>query len=55
MKCLTNEIQWSFLYQGVIPVTAFVDSCKTVVGYDYFSPDLRTRVVTEYFNTLVTS
>ncbi|KAH7165165.1 hypothetical protein EDB81DRAFT_917131 [Dactylonectria macrodidyma] len=41
---------WSLLYQGAIPVTVFVDSCGTVVGYDYFSLGLRTRVVTEFFN-----
>ncbi|KAH6874073.1 hypothetical protein B0T10DRAFT_465949 [Thelonectria olida] len=42
---------WSIMYQGAIPVTVFVNSCHVVVGYDYFSPGLRTRVVTEFFNT----
>lgn len=41
------------MYQGVIPVTIFVDNCGVVVGYDYFSPGLRTRVVTQYFNIQV--
>lgn len=36
-----------------IPVTVFVDSCGVMVGYDYFSPGLRTRVRTEFFNTAV--
>ncbi|KAI5458298.1 hypothetical protein BGZ63DRAFT_432809 [Mariannaea sp. PMI_226] len=44
---------WDIMYQGVIPVTVFVDNCNVVVGYDYFSPGLRTRVITEFFNTLV--
>lgn len=38
------------MYQGAIPVTVFVNSCNIMVGYDYFSPGLRTRVITEYFN-----
>jgi hypothetical protein len=42
------------MYQRVIPVTVYVDlDTGMVVGYDYFSMDLRTRVVTEYFNTEV--
>ncbi len=41
------------MYQDVIPVTVFVNNCNVVVGYDYFSPGLRTRVVTEYFNIQV--
>ncbi|KAH8903622.1 hypothetical protein BR93DRAFT_918372 [Coniochaeta sp. PMI_546] len=46
---------WNIMYQGVIPVTIFVDNHNVVIGYDYFSPDLRTRVVTEYFNIQITS
>ncbi|EAW13447.1 uncharacterized protein ACLA_054940 [Aspergillus clavatus NRRL 1] len=38
---------------GAIPVTVYVDSCGVVVGYDYFAPGLRTRVVTMFFNTYV--
>lgn len=38
------------MYQGVIPVTVYVSNCNIMVGYDYFSTGLRTRVVTEYFN-----
>ncbi|KAH7310786.1 hypothetical protein B0I35DRAFT_514781 [Stachybotrys elegans] len=41
---------WSIMYQGVIPVTVFVDGCNTLVGYEYFSPGRRTRVTTQYFN-----
>jgi hypothetical protein len=48
-----NFAQWSILYQNAIPVSVFVNACDTVVGYDYFSPGLRTRVVTEFFNILV--
>ncbi|KAJ6442272.1 GTP binding protein and negative regulator of the Ran/Tc4 GTPase cycle, Gtr1p [Purpureocillium lavendulum] len=42
--------QWNIMYQSVIPVTVYVSSCGVVVGYDYFSPGRRTRVVTELFN-----
>ncbi|CZR50252.1 uncharacterized protein PAC_00124 [Phialocephala subalpina] len=44
---------WSFLYQNAIPVTVFLNECNTVVGYDYFAPEFRTRVVTEFFNVEV--
>lgn len=43
-------MQWSILYQGVIPVTVFVDACNTVVGYEYFFPVERTHVTTSFFN-----
>lgn len=39
------------MFQGVIPVTAYINACNVVVGYDYYSPNERTRVVTEFFNT----
>lgn len=38
------------MYQGAIPVTVYVNSCNVIVGYDYFSPGRRTRVVTDFFN-----
>jgi hypothetical protein len=38
------------MYQGAIPVTVYVNECSIVVGYDYFAPQLRTRVVMEFFN-----
>ncbi|KAM0543856.1 hypothetical protein ACHAPJ_012093 [Fusarium lateritium] len=41
---------WSIMYQGIIPVTVYVNECNVVVGYDYFAPDLRTRVIMEFFN-----
>ncbi|KPM41392.1 hypothetical protein AK830_g5167 [Neonectria ditissima] len=44
---------WNIMYQGAIPVTVFVDNCRTVVGFDYFAPDLRTRVITRFFNVQV--
>lgn len=42
--------QWNIMYQEVIPVTVYVSNCNVMVGYDYFYPGLRTRVITEYFN-----
>ncbi|KAK5654560.1 hypothetical protein OQA88_7189 [Cercophora sp. LCS_1] len=44
---------WNIMYQGVIPVTICVDACGVVVGYDYFTPGLRTRVVNLFFNTQI--
>ncbi|RAH63718.1 uncharacterized protein BO66DRAFT_444701 [Aspergillus aculeatinus CBS 121060] len=44
---------WDIMYQGLVPVTLYVNHCNVMVGYDYFSPGLRTRVVTEYFNVEV--
>ncbi|KAK7216577.1 hypothetical protein V2G26_004580 [Clonostachys chloroleuca] len=41
---------WNMMYQGVIPVAVFVNTCNVVVGYDYFAPVERTRVITEFFN-----
>ncbi|VUC25573.1 unnamed protein product [Clonostachys rosea] len=41
---------WNIMYQGVIPVTIFVNTCNVVVGYDYFAPVERTRVITEFFD-----
>ncbi|KAM0343533.1 hypothetical protein ACHAPU_008428 [Fusarium lateritium] len=41
---------WNMMYQDIIPVTVYVDECNVIVGYDYFSPELRTRVVMEFFN-----
>ncbi|KAF1357510.1 hypothetical protein EJ07DRAFT_128118 [Lizonia empirigonia] len=41
---------WNIMYQGVIPVTIYLDNCDIIVGYDYFTPTLRTRVITEFFN-----
>lgn len=46
-------VQWQIMYQGAIPVTVYASSCNVMVGYEYFSPGLRTRVVTNYFNTEV--
>ena len=38
------------MYQKAIPVTVYVNSCNVIVGYDYFAPELRTRVTMEFFN-----
>lgn len=41
------------MYDNSIPVTVYVDACGVVVGYDYFSPGLRTRVTTDFFDTVL--
>lgn len=53
LTCGLIKLQWSIMYQGSIPVTVFVDACDVVRGYDYFAPELRTRVVNLFFNTRV--
>ncbi|RHZ43941.1 uncharacterized protein CDV56_102991 [Aspergillus thermomutatus] len=40
---------WNLMYAS-IPLTIYVDACGVMVGFDYFSPLLRTRVITEFFN-----
>ncbi|ENH67931.1 hypothetical protein IWW34DRAFT_779983 [Fusarium oxysporum f. sp. albedinis] len=46
----TPVAAWSIMYQNAIPVTVFVNECGVIVGYDYFAPELRTRVIMEFFN-----
>ncbi|KAF4457920.1 hypothetical protein F53441_273 [Fusarium austroafricanum] len=46
----TPVATWSIMYQNAIPVTVYVNECGVVVGYDYFAPELRTRVIMEFFN-----
>ncbi|PTB61694.1 hypothetical protein BBK36DRAFT_9033 [Trichoderma citrinoviride] len=46
-------LPWNIMYQGAIPVTIYVNTCNTIVGYDYFAPGRRTRVVTDFFNIQV--
>ncbi|KAK5726449.1 hypothetical protein LTS12_027439 [Elasticomyces elasticus] len=53
-RLLVGQVaSWSILYQGAIPLTVFVDACGVVLGYDYWAPVLRTRVVTNFFDTTV--
>lgn len=56
--CFTEDmcrwvLQWEIIYQGALPVTILVDAENTVVGYEYFSPVQRTRVVTNFFNVIL--
>ncbi|KAH8697087.1 hypothetical protein BGW36DRAFT_295922 [Talaromyces proteolyticus] len=44
---------WDLMYQGTVPVTVYVDSCNVIVGYDYFAPGLRTRVITMFFDIYI--
>ncbi|KAK5993673.1 hypothetical protein PT974_07108 [Cladobotryum mycophilum] len=44
---------WNIMYQGAIPVTIYVTNCNVMVGYEYFSPGERTKVITDYFNIRV--
>ena len=41
------------MYQGVVPVTVRVNADNTVTGYDFFAVDLRTRVITNFFNIIL--
>ncbi|KAF5015766.1 hypothetical protein F66182_12780 [Fusarium sp. NRRL 66182] len=51
VAAVTDDGQWNIIYQNAIPVTVYVDNCNVVVGYDFFSPNERTYVITMYFNT----
>ncbi|KAL9038356.1 MAG: hypothetical protein Q9214_005309, partial [Letrouitia sp. 1 TL-2023] len=44
---------WDILYQGRIPATVNVGSDGGVTGYDFFAVDLRTRVITRFFNIVL--
>ena len=41
------------MYQGVIPTTILLNENNTLVAYEYFSPDRRTYVVTNFFNIIL--
>ncbi|MCJ1244324.1 hypothetical protein MMC30_001522 [Trapelia coarctata] len=41
---------WNIMYQDIAPVTVYVDTNDTVVGYDFFDPSMRGGIVTRYFN-----
>ena len=38
------------MYKDIIPVTVYLDASDTLIGYDFFRTESRTRVVTRYFN-----
>ncbi|KAL9608353.1 MAG: hypothetical protein Q9167_006809 [Letrouitia subvulpina] len=44
---------WEVLYQERIPVIVSVGSEGEVTGYDFFAVDLRTRVITKFFNVVL--
>ncbi|RFU82182.1 hypothetical protein TARUN_15 [Trichoderma arundinaceum] len=46
---------WDIMYQGIIPVTVYVNTCNVIVGYDYFSLGRRTRVITDFFNIQIST
>lgn len=37
------------LYGSIIPVTAYLDMNNTLMGYDFFGQERRTKVVTRFF------
>ena len=41
---------WNIMYQGIAPVTVYVSTNDTVVGYDFFEPSTRSVIVTRFFN-----
>ncbi|KAF2161499.1 hypothetical protein M409DRAFT_28227 [Zasmidium cellare ATCC 36951] len=41
---------WNILYGGELPTTVYTTDCGVVIGYDFFSPSLRTRAITQFFN-----
>ncbi|PNP81267.1 hypothetical protein FNYG_05299 [Fusarium nygamai] len=48
-------VGWNIIYEGRMPLTVYVNPCNAIIGYDYFLRDERTRVVTEFFNTNITT
>ncbi|PTB37978.1 hypothetical protein M441DRAFT_146244 [Trichoderma asperellum CBS 433.97] len=47
---VTRKFNGDVASVSVIPVTVYVNNCNAIVGYDYFSPGRRTRVITDFFN-----
>ena len=42
--------QWKILYENSDPVTVYLDSSDTVVGYDFYDVTTRTGIVNRFFN-----
>ena len=45
-------VQWNILYAGSIPATVLVDNEGIIHGFDYWSPNKRTYVITRLFNII---
>ena len=41
------------MYAGTIPATVLVDEQNIVQGYDFWSPNRRTYVITRFFNIAI--
>lgn len=50
-----NRRKWNLLYAGVIPVLAYLQKTTVLVGYDFWSEFMRTKVFTRFFNVEVGS
>ncbi|RGP72921.1 hypothetical protein FLONG3_6559 [Fusarium longipes] len=48
-------VGWMIMDQGKNPLTVYLNPCNGVIGYDYFLRGEKTRVVTEFFNTNITT
>ncbi|MCJ1403214.1 hypothetical protein MMC11_006437 [Xylographa trunciseda] len=46
-------IAWNIMYQESIPVTLLLSQKNVVQGYDFWATNMRTYVVTRFFNILI--
>jgi len=42
--------QWKIVFEGSGPVTVYLDSDGTVIGYDFYDVTTRTGIVNRFFN-----
>ncbi|KAJ9608254.1 hypothetical protein H2200_007242 [Cladophialophora chaetospira] len=44
---------WDLLYGGAISVTIYLDVKNVLLGFDFFGPGRRTKVITRFFNIMI--
>lgn len=45
--------KWEFFFAPTIPVTIYLNTENTIVGFDYFSQTRRTKTITRFFNIIL--
>jgi hypothetical protein len=53
MAAMLIICQWKIVYENSGPVTVYLDSSGTLVGYDFYDVTTRTGIVNRFFNIRV--